>query len=488
MTDRSLIDRSLSGMLWVSLDKFGGSGVNFLITVLLARLLFPEDFGIVAMAMIFFEMSSVFVESGFSTALIREKEISEIDRSTTFIFNLVSSFVLYGALYLFAPLISSFFEEPLLTAVIRVMGLNLIVGALAIVQTSTLSHKVDFRTQAMARFGAILLSGVVGVVMALQGQGVWALVARILIMAIVHTLLLWKLSPWSPSMRFSKESFRKLFGFGSKILLAGLLDRFFTEANKLVIGKYFAAATLGFYTQAAAFVNMAINTLFRTIQTVSYPVLSKLQGDLPRLKSAFRTILRLSSFVILPVLALLGVLAEPIVALLLGAKWAPSVPYLQLLCIAGATHHISSVNLNVLLVLGRSDLSLKLEVVKKVNIGIAIAIGLQFGMIGLVVGEVIVSYVNLLINALYSKILLGYTLLEQIRDILPTLITSFLTGAIVHLLYAALSTHHTWALVVASLAGGSAYMGMHLLAGTHEWYLVRNVVLPRTWGLIRERK
>ncbi len=486
--ERSLIDRSLTGMLWVSLDKLGGSGINFLITILLARLLFPADFGIVAMAMVFFELSSVFVESGFSTALIREREISALDKSTTFLFNLVTSVVLYVALFLCAPLIASFFEEPVLTAIVRVMGLNLIVEALAIVQTSSLSQQVDFKTQAKARFVAIVLSGVVGVTMAYQGYGVWALVARILVGAAIHTALLWKFSPWVPIMAFSKASFNKLFGFGSKILLAALLDKLFSQAYKLVIGKFFAAATLGFYAQAAVFVNMVINTLFRTIQTVSYPVLSKLQDDKPRLKGGYRMILKLSSFVIFPVLVLLGVLALPIIEALIGAKWAPAAPYLQLLCIAGATHHMTSVNLNVLLVLGRSDLSLKLEVIKKVNIAIAIVIGLRYGMMGLVVGEVIVTYVNMLINVFYAKMLLRYTLLEQLRDILPTLMMSLLVGIAVHFLYGAMHGLGHWNLVVTVAVGGAAYLLLHRLVRSEEWRMVVEVVIPRSLKLIRARK
>jgi O-antigen/teichoic acid export membrane protein len=481
--EQSLGEKSLSGLLWAFLDKLGGSSVNFLITIILARLLFPEDFGLVAMVMIFFELSSVFVESGFSTALIREKTISEADKSTTFIFNLITAVVLYIALFFCAPLIAAFFEQPLLTLLVRVMGLNLIIEALSIVQGSTLTQQIDFKTQAKARFGAIALSGVAGVAAAFQGLGVWALVVRILVMAVVQTFFLWKLNPWKPSFVFSKESFRRLFGFGSKILSAALLDKFFSHIYKLVIGKFFAAATLGFYAQAANFSNMVINTLFRTVQTVTYPVLSKLQDDLARLKEGYRKILKLSSFVIFPAMTLLGVMAEPILAVLVGDKWLPSVPFLQLLCLAGATYHFTTVNLNMLLVLGRSDLSLKLEVVKKIVIGLAILIGLPFGVMGLVIGEVIATYINMSINAWYSKKFLNYSFGEQLLDVAPTIGISLTMGAAVYL--ATFSYESSPALLILGLIlGGAAYLGLHLLMKTQEMDIIRRMIIPKTMQLL----
>ena len=479
------MDRSIAGMVWVTLDKLGGSGVNFVITVLLARLLFPEDFGLVAMAMVFFELSSVFVESGFSTALIREKTITDTDKSTTFIFNMVAAVVLYAVLFVCAPMIATFFKTPALVAIVRVMGLNLIIDGLTIVQSSTLIQRVDFRTQALARFAAVVVSGITGVALAYQGYGVWALVARVLVNGSMLAVLLWMLDPWKPTMVFSRASFTRLFGFGSRILATGLLDKFFTQAYKLVIGKFYAAATLGFYTQAGAFVNMAVNTLFRPVQTVSYPVLAKLQDDRPRLKSGYRTMLRLSSFVMFPVLTLLGVLAEPVIAVLISEKWLPAAPYMRLLCISAATVHISTVNLNALLVLGRSDLSLRLEVIKKVNIAIAIGIGLQFGVMGLVIGEVIVSVVNLLVNVWYSKALLGYTPMEQLSDVLPSLALSAGAAVCVIGLRSILTLGGLPKLLVLASAGTLTYLLLNRFIRTREWCIVMDTVLPKAVKMAR---
>ncbi|MCB9284872.1 MAG: lipopolysaccharide biosynthesis protein [Lewinellaceae bacterium] len=481
---KTLGEQSLSGILWVFIDKLGSSSINFLITIVLARLLLPADFGLVAMVMIFFELSSVFVESGFSTALIREKEISEIDKSTTFLFNLVTAVILYVGLFFCAPLISNFFDQPLLTWIVRVMGLNLIIESVSIIQRSTLTQQIDFKTQTKARFVAVLLSGVVGIGMAVAGFGVWALVVRIGVMSLMETASLWRLNPWKPSLKFSKASFRKLFGFGSKILSAAVLDKFFSHIYKVVIGKFFAAASLGFYTQAGNFTNMVINTLFRTIQRVTYPVLAKLQDDLGKLKDTYRKILKLSSFVIFPAMMLLGVLAEPLIILLVGEKWLESVPFLQLLCLSGATYHLTTVNLNMLLVLGRSDLSLKLEVIKKIIIAIAIVIGLRYGIFGLVVGEVISTYINMLINVYYSKKLLDYSLAQQLRDIFPTILISLLMGALV---FFTTTLPYGYALFHASLGiivGGLAYLGLHLLTKTEEMNMIRRLIIPKTLQLI----
>jgi O-antigen/teichoic acid export membrane protein len=433
-------------------------------------------------------LSSVFVESGFSTALIREKNISELDKSTTFLFNLVTAVVLYIALFFCAPLIATFFDQPILVWIVRIMGLNLIIEALAIVQGSTLTQQIDFKTQAKARFGGVVFSGIAGVALALQGMGVWALVIRLLVMAILQTFFLWRLNPWKPSLAFSMESFRRLFGFGSKILSAALLDKFFSHIYKVVIGKFFAAASLGFYMQAANFSNMVINTLFRTVQSVTYPVLSKLQDDMPRLKEGYRKILKLSSFFIFPAMTLLGVLAKPALLVLVGEKWLPSVPFLQLLCLAGATYHFTTVNLNMLLVLGRSDLSLKLEVVKKTVIALAIFIGLPFGIFGLVIGEVVATYINMAINAYYSKKFLQYSFPEQLLDVAPTLSISLLMGALVFFVNSFPNESALLQLILGLIVGGGAYLGLHIFINTQEMELIRRMIIPKTMQLLAKNR
>ncbi len=481
---KSLSERSLSAIIWVLLDKLGSSSVNFIVTIVLARLLSPEDFGLVAMVMVFFEFSSVFVESGFSTALIREKTISELDKSTTFIFNFVSALFFYIVLFFCAPAIAAFFNQSILVWIVRIMGLNLIFNAFSIIQRTTLIQQVHFKTQTKIRFLTVTLTGICAIVLAYNGFGVWALVIRFGLMDLMDSVLLTIVNRWRPRTQFSWASFRRLFGFGSKILAAAILDKFYTHIYKLLIGKFFLAATLGFYTQANNFTNMVINTLFRTIQNVTYPVLAQLQDEHEKLKEGYRKILKLSSFVIIPAMVILGVMAKPVILALVGEKWLPSVPMLQLLCISGLTYHFSSINLNMLLVLGRSDLSLRLEVIKKVNITIAIVIGLQFGIYGLIIGEVITSYVNLFINAYYSKKFLKYAIREQIRDILPTVGFSLLIGAVLLFLKEVPVTPGVVFVVAISAAGFLGYLVLHFLAKTEEMHLIRNMIIPKTRKLI----
>ena len=482
---KTLSERSLSAIVWVLLDKLGGSSVNFIVTILLARLLLPEDFGLVAMVMVFFEFSSVFVESGFSTALIREKTISELDKSTTFIFNFIAAIVLYTLLFFSAPAIAAFFKQDMLVWIVRIMGLNLLFNAFSIVQRTSLMQQVHFQTQTKIRFLTVSLSGAVAILMAYQGYGVWALVVRFVLSDLMDSILLTLMTRWRPRWQFSWASFHRLFGFGSRILAAAILDKFFTHIYKLLIGKFFAAATLGFYTQANNFTNMVINTLFRTIQNVTYPVLAQLQDEQEKLKQGYRKILKLSSFVIIPAMVILGALAEPVIRILVGDKWLPSVPMLQLLCVSGLTYHFSSINLNMLLVLGRSDLSLKLEVVKKINISIAILTGLQFGIYGLIIGEVITAYVNLFVNAYYSNKFLHYSIREQVKDILPTASISLVVGAVLVWVQQFPGLPGMFHLISLSALGGTLYLLLHLLAKTEEMNLLRNTVIPKTLKLLK---
>jgi teichuronic acid exporter len=485
---KGLGEKSIAAVFWVLIDKAGGSLINFVVTLLLARLLTPADFGLVAMVFVFFELSSVFVESGFSTALIRLKTISDLDKSTTFIFNLVAAVVLYTALFAAAPAIARFFDQPSLELIVRVMGLSMIITAFSIVQRSVLVQEIDFKTQTKIRFIAVILSGAAAILLARQGWGVWSLVVRYLLQDIADTLLIWTFKPARFALRFSWESFRRLFGFGSNILAAAVLDKFFTQVYKLLIGKLFAAATLGFYTQAGAFTNMVINTLFRTVQNVTFPVLSKIQDDREKLKDGYRKILRLSTFVIMPALVILGVLAEPVLTVLVGKKWLPSVPFLQLLCISGVTYHLSSINLNMLLVLGRSDLSLRLEFAKKMIIVSGILIGLKFGIYGLVIGEVVSSYICLAINIFYSNALLRYSFREQMADIFPSLLFSLLSGALLFVVGKITpGRFNITYLVIVSMAGGVTYLLLHLVAKSEEIRLLKDMIIPKTMKLLTKQ-
>ena len=427
----TLKEKTIAAFFWVILDKAGGGVVNFLITIALARLLSPGDFGLVAMVMVFFEISSVFVGSGFYVALIREQNLSAEDKSTTFIFNLVMAAILYVALFFAAPGIAAFFSQPVLIWVVRIMGVNLIISSFDLIQRAQLTQRIDFKTQTKARLLAVLVSGIVAIVMALYGWGVWSLVVKFGLQSLINTAALWVASPWRPSWQFSWPSFWRLFGFGYKVLIAGLLDKFFQQAYQIIIGRFFSAATLGFYAQASYFSQLVIGNLFMTVEKIAYPVLAALQDDRAKLKAGYRKIIKMSSFALIPAMILTGILAEPMVLSLVGEKWLPSVPFLQLLCIAGGVYHFNAINLNMLLVLGRSDIGLKLEVIKKLLVSAAIIVGFQFGVYGLVIGQVITAYLILSINTYYSRKFLDYSFFEQIRDVLSSIGFSIVAGGLV---------------------------------------------------------
>lgn len=476
----SLKEKSFTAFLWVLIDKMGGSIANFIVTVLLARLLTPEDFGLVAMVMIFFEMSSSFIQSGIGFALVREKTITEIDKSTAFIFNLLTALVFYGILFLTAPAIATFFKQPALTAIVRVMGLNLIVSSLSLIQHAVLTHRIDFKTQTKVRFIGVFVSGAVAVSLAVAGFGVWSLVARIGVMELCSTLLFWILNPWKMVLRFSRASFRKLFGFGSVILAEALIDKFFRQLVQVLIGKYFSAATLGFFSQANTFCNMAATNFQQTLQRMTYPVLAKLQDDRSKLKDGYRRMIAISSFVIIPVMVLMGVMAEPLLVAVVGERWIPSAPFLQLLCIGGAVYHINSINLDMLLVLGRVDLSLRLEIIKKIITAATIIIGIQFGIYGLIIGQVSSTYIALFINTFYSDKLLKYSLYEQLKDVAPSLVFSILMGLVILVFQKNAAAGALYFVFTAPFVGIAVYLGLHTLAHTREMDILKSYILPQT--------
>ncbi len=476
----SLKDKSLAAFFWVLIDKMGGSVANFIVTVVLARLLTPEDFGLVAMVMIFFELSSSFVQSGIGFALVREKTITDIDKSTAFIFNLLMALVFYAILFAAAPSIAAFFQQPLLTNIVRIMGLNLILGSLALVQHAEFTHRIDFKTQTKVRFIAVFISGACAVAMAANGFGVWSLVARIGIMELSSTVLFWIVNPWKMALRFSRSSFKKLFGFGSVILAEALIDKFFRQLVQVLIGKFFSAGTLGFFTQANTFCNMAATNFLQTIQRVTYPVLAKLQDDRIKLKDGYRRLIGMSSFVIIPVMVLLGVLSEPLLVALVGEKWLPSAPFLQLLCVGGAVYHINSINLDMLLVLGRVDLSLRLEIIKKIITALAIILGIQFGIYGLIVGQISSVYIALFINTYYSDRLLDYSLAEQSKDVASSVLFSLLMGLVVSVFQKNTGVNALYVILIAPVIGVVVYLGLHTLARTKELALLKSYIIPQT--------
>lgn len=459
----SLSQQALDGVLWASVEKFGGKVIQFFTTIILARILAPEDFGIVAMISIFFAISMILIDSGFSQALIREDEISEKEKATTFFVNFITAIVLFVVLWVSAPLISRFFEEPILIWMTRFMALIPVFFSFTIIQRALYSQRINFRTQAIINLIAVVFSGGSAVILAFYGFGAWAIAAQQVLMALITSVLFMGVNPWIPKGFIDKKAFKKLFGFGSNLMVSGLINALFNEVYKVIIGKLYSTSLLGFYAQAENVRDVVAKNLIQVMVNVTYPALSKVKRDLKRLKDGYKKVLQVISFLVFP--AMIGVIlvAEPMIITFIGTKWLSSVPILQLLAAVGMIHHLHVINLNVLKVLGRSDLILRLSIIKKTGVAIAIAVGLNFGFWGLILAQVISSYISLYINMIYTTRLINYTKLDQLKDVFPILAYSLPMAGVVFGLDMFHYEHEFLRLAVLVISGMIVYAATSLL-------------------------
>lgn len=417
----SLKQKAAKGVLWSTVERFSVQGVQFLIMIVMARLLTPHDYGIIGMLAIFLAVSQSLIDSGFSQALIRKQDRTEIDNNTVFYFNIVVSALLYAILYVSAPFVADFYDTPQLCPVMRVVCLGIIFNSLAVVQRALLTIRIDFKTQAKAALTAAVMSGVAGIAMAYHGFGVWSLVAQQLLNLGINTGLLWLLSKWRPRLVYSWQSFHELFAFGSKLLASGLLDTIYRNIYPIVIGKLFSASSLGHYTRAHQFSDFPSSNLTGIIQRVTYPVLCEIQDDNERLSSIYRRFLKLSAFVIFPLMVGLSSVARPFVDIMLGRQWEFCGQLLQIICFSMMWYPIHSINLNLLQVKGRSDLFLRLEIIKKILGVFVLCLTAPFGLVVMCYGSILNSLVALAINTYYTGKLINVGFLRQMRDLLPTL-------------------------------------------------------------------
>ena len=420
MVEESLKGKTVKGVAWSGIDNLAQFGVTFLVSIVLARLLSPDDYGLIGIITIFTAVCTVIINGGFTTALIRKKDATDDDYNTAFIVNLVLSLLLYAVIFLCSPLIADFFRREELVALTQVSSLGMVVGALALVQQTRLTKRIDFKTQAKITLVASVCSGVVGITMAVIGFGVWALVGQTLSSQMLRTVLLWFYNKWVPQFKFSKTSFHELFGFGWKMMLSGLLDTVWKELYQVVVGKFYTPATLGQYTRAKQFSSLFSSNLTSVIQRVTYPVLSNIQDDKERMVSAYRRIIKVTMFVTAICMFFLGAISEPLLYCLIGPKWHEAAVYLPLICITGSTYPLHAINLNMLQVQGRSDLFLGLEVIKKI-IGIApLSVCIFYGILPMLYTGFLTTVIAYFLNSYYSGKFLGYSSWMQIKDIAPS--------------------------------------------------------------------
>lgn len=408
--------QTLSGVKWSAIGRFSTQGVSFLIGLILARLLSPSDYGVVGMIGIFLAIAQSFIDSGFSSALIRKKDCSDTDYSTAFYFNIVVGAVSYGLLFVSAPFIANFFETPILKEVVRVVSINLFLNSLTIVQGAKLTAALDFKSQAMVSLITTVISGIIGVSFAYNGYGVWALVYQSVTSSLFRVILLWFVTKWKPALIFSRDSFKSLFSFGGKILTAGLLHTIYTNFITLVIGKFYTPKDLGFYSRGESLASLPSTNIIGILQSVTYPILSKLQDDDGRLIAVYRKYIAMSSMIIFFGMCLLAALAKPVILFLLTDKWAESIIYLQVFCFALMFDHLCQLNLNILYVKGRSDLVLRLEIIKK-TISILMIIGaIPFGVLAICVSRALYTQIAVYINTYYTGKLFGLGYIAQVKD------------------------------------------------------------------------
>jgi capsular polysaccharide repeat unit transporter len=424
--------KAARGLFWSSVDRFSSQGISFVFSIFLARILDISDYGIVAMIVVFMAVAQAFVDSGFSSALIRKPDLNEEDKSTAFYFNIVVGLACYGILFITSPLIADFYDEPLLSPIIRVTGLSIVFNSLCVVQRALFTIAVDFKTQAIISLACTVISGVVGLVMAYNGYGVWALVAQSTVSTFFNFVLLWLCSRWRPVTRFSKASFRYLFNFGSKLLASGLLDTLYNNAYPIVIGKFYNSAQLGLYSRAQSYASLPSSNITAILQRVTFPVLSLMQDDDERLALNYRRLLRVSAFVVFPLMVMLAAVAAPLIRVMITSKWDGCVGFLQILSLAMMWYPIHAINLNLLQVKGRSDLFLRLEIYKKI-LGVLILIcTIPLGVTAMCWGLVVGSVFSLVMNTYYTGKLIKVGFFIQMKDLLPTLVNSVIMGGIAY--------------------------------------------------------
>lgn len=413
-----------TSVIWRFCEQFSSQIVSFLVSIVLARLLGPKEFGTVALLTIFIALSECIVNSGFGSALIQKKNADELDFNSVFYFSVFISIILYILLFFSAPFIAKFYAEPILIPVLRVTALKLFFDAINGVQNAILSRKMLFTKSFIITLPSTIMSGISGIYLAHTGFGIWSLVWSSLIGSIIATILRWFLIGWKPKLIFSYKRLKNLFSYGSKVLASGLLDTFFTQIYGLLIGKFYSSKDLGLYNRGSHIPQITMNAIQGSISSVLFPTLSKEQDDIESIKKITRKSIQSSSLLIFPCMFLLAVISKPLIYILYGGKWLFAVPFMQIACISYAFWHIHATNLQVILALKRSDIFLKQEIIKKILMLICISVTIPFGVIWLALGKIILIPFSCIINSFPNIQLINYTVKEQIKDTYPSFVCS----------------------------------------------------------------
>lgn len=416
----------VKSFFWKFLERFSVQGINFIVTIVLARVLLPEDYGVVALVSIFLTLAEVIAEGGFGTALVQKKDSDNIDFSTVFYFSLIIAIILYGTLFVSAPLISKFFKQGSLSKLLRVLGLSVVFYSINSVQKAYVSRKMLFRKLFVCTLVAVIVSGFLGIVMAFRGMGAWALVIQALSNQIFTTLLLWLVVKWHPNLVFSKQRFLQLFDFGWKILTTNFIITLFTRIRTLVIGKLFSPSSLAYYEKGNQFPSLISENVCGSIQTVIFPVLSEAQDDRTKVAAMMQKVVNTSCLFMFPIMLGMFSCAEQLVVLLLTEKWIGAVPFLRIVCLAFLFTPISIPNQQAITSLGYSGLTLKMEAIRKCLDVVILVVSCFFGIKAIAWGVVLYDFLCLFINLFPNRRLLNITIIEQLYGVLPSFIAAII--------------------------------------------------------------
>lgn len=486
MAEQSLKLKTVNGLGWSALDNVTKLGITFVVSIVLARLLSPEEYGLIGILTIFISIFNAIVDSGFTNALIRKKDATDTDYSTVFYTNLVMSVIMALALFLCAKPIASFFERPELVTLTQVMSSIVIINALSIVQKARTTKAVDFKTQTKVTFIASVTSGAIGISMAYMGYGVWALVGQQISVQFFTTILFWIFNKWMPKVIFSWISFKEMWSFGWKLLASTLIDTAWKEIYQVVIGKCYTPASLGLYTRAKQFSDLCSSNITSVIQRVSYPVLSSIQDDRVRLKTAYQKVIRTTMLPTFVLMLGMAACAKPMILCLIGEKWIGCVPMLQIISMYGMLYPLHAINLNMLQVQGRSDLFLKIEILKKI-IGVGpLLLGVFIGIYWMLAGTVATSIISYYLNAYYSGPFLNYSIKDQIKDVLPSLLIAIsMAVPVFALTFIPLS--HFIILPCQILVGAAIVFAICEMKKLPEYLEIKGIVMPFITKIIRRK-
>lgn len=420
----NLQKKTFSGIIWTFAQKFSLEVFSFVQGIILARLLLPSDFGLIAMTAVFFAVSNCFIDSGFGTALIRKPKKRAIDYSTVYVTNVVLTFFFAVLLFVCSPLIADFYHQPVLKDIVRANSVLMVMNSFNAVQGTRMRIHLQFKQLSISNVTITILVGLTSIAMAFMGYGVWSLIYPRFLTPFLYWAFYWHYQHWHPGLKFSWKIWREYFGFGSKLLASSLLDTIWGNIYPIVIGKKYSAAELGFFSRGSSYAYLPSRTFQQVLSQVTFPVLSAIQDDDERLRTAYRRLIRLSGFVVFPMVMGMAALAKPLIIVMITEKWAQSIPYLQIVCFAAMWYPIHVLNLNLLTVKGRSDLFLTLEIAKKTLSAIVIIITIPLGVLYMCIGSVVTSFLCLFINTYYTGKLIKVGYFMQMRDLLPSLLYS----------------------------------------------------------------